>query len=513
MDLLQIPMKKVLIYILTVGIVSACGLIIEIVAGRMLAPYLGMSLYTWTAIIAVVLAGLSVGHWIGGIYADHYPKNLERLVAWVLFFSSISAAASLILLRVLSGPIINLGLSPVPTISILTMTLFFLPSFFVGIPAPILTKLALQIRTDKSGEIVGLIFAAGSFGGIVGTLFAGYVLISWLGTVYSILLVSGIYLILSGLYFLLSHERLNRAFIWFVAPVILMITAVYSIGNATLAFQSNCTEESDYYCVRIVDISQNVGQEARMMVLDNLSHGMNLKDSPTSFASSYIELSDLIVKLYSENLSQISAYFVGGGAYTLPRAWNQQFPEMKITVAEIDPIVTKLAMDQMWLQSASNLKIVHEDARLYLGKKQNKDKYDVVIGDAFHDIAVPQHLITSEFFALIKENLDADGLYIMTVVDRIERPRLVLSMIATLKKTFSNVQVWFDTQQQGRITFVVTASDRFAIQKANLSSSSGRVWQRWNGSQIARMNTQFDPIQFTDDYAPIDRLIDHSQSN
>ncbi|MCB2099553.1 MAG: fused MFS/spermidine synthase, partial [Rhodobacterales bacterium] len=45
---------------------SAGGLTVEIVAGRMIAPYVGMSLYTWTAIIAVVLAGLSVGHWIGG---------------------------------------------------------------------------------------------------------------------------------------------------------------------------------------------------------------------------------------------------------------------------------------------------------------------------------------------------------------------------------------------------------------------------------------------------------------
>ncbi len=38
-------------------------------AGRLIAPYVGMSLYTWTAIIAVVLAGLSAGHWIGGLLA------------------------------------------------------------------------------------------------------------------------------------------------------------------------------------------------------------------------------------------------------------------------------------------------------------------------------------------------------------------------------------------------------------------------------------------------------------
>lgn len=43
-------------------VVSAASLVVEIVAGRMLAPYVGMSLYTWTSVIAVVLAGFSAGH-------------------------------------------------------------------------------------------------------------------------------------------------------------------------------------------------------------------------------------------------------------------------------------------------------------------------------------------------------------------------------------------------------------------------------------------------------------------
>jgi len=49
---------------------SACAMALEIVAGRLLAPYVGMSLYTWTAIIAVVLGGLSLGHWLGGALVD-----------------------------------------------------------------------------------------------------------------------------------------------------------------------------------------------------------------------------------------------------------------------------------------------------------------------------------------------------------------------------------------------------------------------------------------------------------
>ena len=59
---------------------SACGLIIEIVAGRLLAPVFGMSLYTWTSIIAVVLAGLSVGHWVGGnLTRGHFIKRAQLI--------------------------------------------------------------------------------------------------------------------------------------------------------------------------------------------------------------------------------------------------------------------------------------------------------------------------------------------------------------------------------------------------------------------------------------------------
>src|SRR5690349_8842661 len=54
-------------------IASFCILVIEIVAARLLAPSVGVSLYTWTSIIGVVLAGISAGAWAGGWLADRRP--------------------------------------------------------------------------------------------------------------------------------------------------------------------------------------------------------------------------------------------------------------------------------------------------------------------------------------------------------------------------------------------------------------------------------------------------------
>ena len=54
---------------------SACTLVIELIAGRIMAPYIGVSLYTWTSIIGVVLAGMSGGNFVGGVVADRYASR------------------------------------------------------------------------------------------------------------------------------------------------------------------------------------------------------------------------------------------------------------------------------------------------------------------------------------------------------------------------------------------------------------------------------------------------------
>src|SRR5512142_590022 len=74
-----------------VFIASFCALVIELVAGRIVAPYVGVSLYTWTSVIGVVLAGISIGAFLGGRIADRYPCRSS--LGWLLFFSGVGAFA------------------------------------------------------------------------------------------------------------------------------------------------------------------------------------------------------------------------------------------------------------------------------------------------------------------------------------------------------------------------------------------------------------------------------------
>ena len=500
------------IYLAVTGLSAACGLVIEIVAGRMIAPYLGMSLYTWTAVIAVVLAGFSVGHWIGGWLAEKPSGPARSAVAISLCLAGLSAALSLVLLRTLSGPVIAIGLPAVPTILLLTFVLFFPPSLFVGIPSPVLTKLAIDEAPSRMGTLLGAFYAVGAFGSIVGTLAAGYVFISYFGSIRTILTVALLYLMMAAILFALDRRckkkpLLARQTVVPVAVIALLFGGVILSGRAVSAFVDNCTKESAYYCIRVIDISGDIGIPARTMVLDHLGHGTNLRDQPDIFLTPYVEAQDALVKIHFQDPQELNAFFIGGGAYTLPRAWLARWPKAKITVAEIDPAVTELARQSFWLNSDPRLTIEHQDARRALASEPEKS-FDVIVGDAFHDIAVPQHLVTREFFALIANRLKGDGVYLMNVVDNGSRPRLTLSIQRTLKSVFPSVELWQPYGQGARQTFVLIAAKTPTPKKTLYSRLDPESsWQRIPEDETAKLQQLTEPLLLTDDFAPVDRLI------
>jgi spermidine synthase len=491
-----------------VGLSAACGLVIEIVAGRMVAPYLGMSLYTWTAIIAVVLAGFSLGHWIGGRIAGWPAPRAYRGVAWSLLLASISTAASLVLIRWVAPAAIALDMGAVPTVLTVTLLLFFVPSLFVGIPSPVLTKLSIDaIEPQETGRTIGAFYAIGAIGSIVGTLAAGFVFIAWLGSTMTLVIVAAAYLVMALTMFA-TREAGGLSALKAPLGVAVVAAALTSyLGHRVQAFIDPCQVASSYYCIRVVDVSREFGQPARAMVLDHLGHGVNLRDAPRRLVSPYVEMHDVLARLHIGDKTPFRAFFVGGGAYTLPRAWSAARPDAEIIVAEIDPAVTKAAVDLLWLKPSRRIRPVHQDARVALAHA-GRGRFDVIIGDAFHDIVIPPHLVTREFFALVATRLADRGIYLMNVVDDRTRPRLALSIRATLLTTFSIVEMWQMNAAEGRSTFVLAAVRRpTPHDQVTLDVSPGVAFHRVDAKRLARLSTLLRPIVLTDDFAPVDRLI------
>ena len=490
---------------------SAGGLIIEIVAGRLLAPYVGMSLYTWTAVIAVVLAGLSAGHWIGGRLAAPGIDSRRggRRVASALALASVSSLGSLVLLRVVSDMLLGSGLPPIPAIVLLTAALFLLPSLFVGIVAPILTKLAVDDEPGAHGRVIGRMYALGTLGSIAGTLAAGYVFISWIGSAGTIIVVAGGYGILALAFAVADPARLVLMFFLAAAGGGLGIW-----GDRVQAFRSPCQVESDYFCIRIADYSPDDGRASRLMALDHLVHSINDRDDPGLLYSPYIHFVDEVVwaRRGLGVSNPLAAFFIGGGGYSLPRAWAHDYPAARLMVAEIDPAVTAAARDFMYLDpDLPQFTIVHRDARAALQSLPTRPAFDVIFGDAFRDISIPPHLVTREFHGQVARRLRTGGLYAINVVDRGVNPRFLFSLVQTLWMDFSHVEVWVErgeADSPGRVTFVVLASNR-PTPAATLASRRGleRTWVRLPESHLrSRIIEALVPV-LSDDFAPVDRLM------
>jgi predicted membrane-bound spermidine synthase len=482
--------------------VSAASLVVEIVAGRMLAPYVGMSLYTWTSIIAVVLAGFSAGHWAGGRIAERPDAAALRLTGWSMAGAALTTAAAIFLLRWTAGPVLSSLSAPMLSITLLSAIAFFLPSFFAGVPAPVLARISVDTRRERPGRALGAIFAAGALGAIAGTLLAGFLFISWIGTIGTLTAITATYVLVGAVLFALSRKTAAGNLL---PPAAAMVAAL-AVGAGGLTAENPCTRESHYYCIRVVDISADPQKPVRLMALDHLVHGVSARDVPQIMFTQHAAMMEQLSRTRMGE-KPFDAFLIGGGTYSIPRAWAL-LDHVGVTVAEIDPVVTDTAISDFWFdpQAAS---VLHTDARRAL--ETDRNRYDVIIGDAFADIAVPAHLITREFFETVAARLTDDGIYLMNVIDFQDRLHALAAIVKTLRTVFPVVEVWTEqaeAEPDGRRVFIVLAgaSPTATGRIRGLGPEpylAGRLPEDW----LSNLLEQRKALLLTDDYAPIDRLL------
>ncbi|WP_162901463.1 fused MFS/spermidine synthase [Breoghania sp. L-A4] len=487
-----------------VALNAAGAMIVEIVAGRLLAPYFGMSLYTWTTVIGVVLAGLTCGHWIGGRLAGRYRAHLAPVIGLSFWLGALTTVLVLPVTGLVAGALLRGEAAPALAIALSGLAGFFIPSLVAGLVQPMATVFELQRAAAHSGPVVGRMLAAGAFGSILGTFIAGFVLISWLGSAGTIWLVAGLNAVLGAL-FLPGLSRRGGAL---AAAGLLVPLAVISGGVTVPGFATPCQVESRYYCIRIDPADGQTGRASRLMALDHLVHSVNDEADPQALFSPYLHLVDEIARHRFAD-EPISAFFIGGGGFTLPRAWQARNPASDLTIAEIDPVVTRLAREKLWFAPGENTHVLERDARVALRAIPEAPRFDVVFGDAFHDIAIPAHLISDEFNALVARRLKDTGFYVLNVVDDPSNPRLLASLLRTLKLRFPLLEVWVeprDIQGARRATFIVYAAKQPSGLEATHRATYGyrHLWLRVDPASI---DIDGLGITLTDDFAPVDRLL------
>jgi len=502
---------------------SFCVMVVELVAGRLVARHLGASLYTWTSVIGVVLTGLAVGHYLGGRIADRYRP--ARALSTLFILASACCLATLPLNRYV-GEWSALGALSWPNRVALHVTLIFLwPAVLLGTVAPVVAKMALD-QGRRTGRTVGNVYAWGTVGSIVGTFMTGYWFIATIGSSATVGLVGGVLAIL-GVGFAL-HSWISR--IWTGTMVLLAMILVSprpwaralaadlgfrEVRLSTILHQT----ESAYSFIKVAVDHDEPG--LRSLTLDALIHSFVFVDDPTRLHYEYERLYAALTHRLVGERRPIRSLLLGGGGYVFPRYIEHVWPGSVIDVAEIDPKVTQVARDWLGLRPDSPIRIHHLDARNYVEDLLRardgggSPRFDFIYGDAFNNYTIPFHLTTVEFNRKLRRLLADDGVYMLNVIDLPASGRFLGAVVNTLRKTFAEVLVFSSrtgllaADPFSRDTFVVVASPsrRDLIAKVRPIDPSSFPGTLLSPDQLAAILRRTGGLVLTDDYAPVENLL------
>jgi hypothetical protein len=468
---------------------SASVLVVEIVALRLLAPYLGLTLETSTLVIGIALAAIALGSWAGGRIADVFPPR--RALGPLLGVSGVAVALTPFAVRgaaVLGDAVLVV----VATLSIIV------PGTLLAAVTPMVTKLRLT-SLGRTGTVVGQLSGLGTAGAIVGTVLTGFVLISRVP-------VSGIMVGL-GLALVVAAAAVEvRIRGWRAAAVPAVFVLLAGVGAAI--GPQGCDAETTYHCAVVrADPERPSG---RTLLLDGAPHSYVDLEDPTYLRYPYAQAVVSGIDSAYEAGRPLRAYHIGGGGLTVPRYLERTRPGTTSAVSEIDPGVVEIDIERLGLRTQNGIEVRVEDARLGLGRLA-ADSQDLVVGDAFGGVSVPWHLTTAEAVRQIQRALTPEGLYVVNLLDY-GPLAFARAEVATLVDTFEHVALATEADTltggpQAGGNIVVLAADVPLDVPAVAAGlvERGTDWRVLSGAELAEW-TAGAPV-LTDDYAPVDQLL------
>lgn len=483
---------------------GCCLLIIEVLATRILSPYFGNTIFTFSSVISVVLLALSIGYYVGGKMADKHP-SYSRFYGIILAsgVSSFLLTGMSVTLLPLWAYTMSLVMGPLLS----SVILFVIPGFLLGMLSPFAIKLQQEKMKDVGiGTVAGSMFFWSTLGSISGSLSAGFFFVPFIGTFETLLAVSTV---LTGLgLFGMIHYRNEKQH-----HVDAMMAIIVPLSLAGALLMSAPTAPGTVYAAD--------GLYEKIQVRDG-----EFKDRPTrfllldrSFSSAEFLDGEGIVFDYAEylRLHQIfvddmdRALVLGAGAFTLPVLLLEDNDNVEVDTVDIEPELETIAKAFFGVRNDPRLHSFVGDGRRFL--HDTPHKYDVIFGDAYASLySLPVHLTTQEFFELLRKKLSADGIFIGNFIVTLERadPSLWMAEMQTFRSVFPNSYFFAansagSSQPQNVIFIGVNGEQEFDPCEKKYTRSENDFFASMCKQQIAL--DRFEGIEstiFTDWYAPVE---------
>ena len=470
-----------------VFIAAGAVLMLEILAVRLLAPYVGLTLETTTSIIGAALAGIAAGAAVGGYLADRTDTRL--LIVGLLVGGGLLTLLTVPIVRWL-GP----GAQGDGDLAALGITLLALVPAAAVLSAVSPAVAHLQLHDlHVSGTIVGRLSAWATAGALIGTFGTGFVVIPAMPVGTAVLLI-GLVLILVGVV-LGTTTRLLPA-----TAVAGVVVGTLAFGALSQAADAPCERESKYHCLDVESLPET--PSGQHLLLDGVYNSFVDPDDPTRLLYPYTRWIADAIDATHPGEGPLEVVFVGGGGLTLPRWLLETHPGSHAQVLEVDGDLVDFVEERFGVGASEDLEVSVGDARMTMRDVEG-DSADAVVGDAFSGYTVPWHLTTAEWLDEVRRVLDPDGVYAMNMIDTGPLD-LIEAEAATLLDAFPYVRLVAFPGEDGRPyggNFVFIASERRLGEsvgsgaKGALTYDQAVVEELGSGAEVLR-----------DDYAPVDQL-------
>ena len=382
---------------------------VELGASRLLAPYFSSSQIVWTIIIGTIMIAMALGNIYGGKSADKSPDP-DKL------YGRIIIAAIWIALIPVVGKYIVLGISALLIFTVSNnfliiaafaacMVIFVFPLFLLGTVTPSLVKYSVD-SLDDSGKTVGTLGAFNTIGSIIGTFVPTFVTIPAVGTSITFLIFAGILLMLSIIYFAKNHTGKKKVT---VASIIFVICCFLGNSDSFAFWENDLTYEGE----SVYNYLQVSETDKRVVLSTNVLFGIQsvyMKDGGlTGMYYDYAMAAPLMVP--EKTPSDLNVLILGMGTGTYATQCRKYFGDMAVEGVEIDEKITDLS--RKYFSLPDDVKVTTYDGRAYL--QAIDEKYDVIMVDAYQDITIPFQMSSVEFFTMVKDHLNENGVMVVNM--------------------------------------------------------------------------------------------------
>jgi spermidine synthase len=382
-------------------------------------------------VIGAALLAIAAGAWSGGRAADRVADP-ARLIGPLLLAGAALTLLTLPAVRYVGEATRDTG--DASATLLLAMAAVILPAGLLSAVAPVVAKLQLR-DLHQTGTIVGKLSGIGTLGGIVATFATGFVLVAAFAT--STILVATAVVVAAVGALVLGYER-QRTGSWGGGTARLPGAAAALLPVALLLVvvaPNPCQKETEYHCAKVVADPDRPG--GRTLELDTLRHSYVDLADPEYLEFDYTKALASVADAIRPAGAPVQALHIGGGGFTMPRYLAATRPGTRSTVLEIDGGVVALGRQQLGVDAIPGLTVRVGDARTGL-QEQPRDRFDLVVGDAFGGLAVPWHLTTREVAEQVRDVLTGDGVYAVNIIDY-QPDRFARAEAATLRSVFGHV--------------------------------------------------------------------------